>query len=126
MARKPRVHFSGALYHVMSRGNQGQAIFKDDWDRERYLDILKENENRLGYRLYAYVLMGTGQGDGLGGQRVGRVEQSRAGKGFIPRFSGVKQRFRETGRGVGEKSGAAWSSGNALRRIEERATPKKM
>jgi hypothetical protein len=30
MARKPRVHFTGALYHVMSRGNQGQAIFKDD------------------------------------------------------------------------------------------------
>ena len=26
MARKPRVHFTGALYHVMCRGNQGQAI----------------------------------------------------------------------------------------------------
>ncbi|MGH9363694.1 MAG: transposase [Thermoanaerobaculia bacterium] len=58
MARKPRVHFSGALYHVMSRGNQGQSIFKDDRDRERYLDILKANEKRFGYRLYAYVLMG--------------------------------------------------------------------
>jgi len=33
MARKPRVHFSGAFYHVMSRGNQGQKIFKDDRDR---------------------------------------------------------------------------------------------
>jgi hypothetical protein len=30
MARKPRVHFTGALYHVMSRGNQGQAIFRED------------------------------------------------------------------------------------------------
>jgi len=57
MARKPRVHFSGALYHVMSRGNQGQAIFRDDGDRERYLDLLKESQERFGYRLYAYVLM---------------------------------------------------------------------
>jgi len=58
MARKPRVHFSGALYHVMSRGNQGQSIFKDDRDRERYLDFLKESQERFGYRLYAYVPMG--------------------------------------------------------------------
>jgi len=57
MARKPRVHFTGALYHVMSRGNQGQAIFKDDQDRERYLGFLKEGQKRFGYRLYAYVLM---------------------------------------------------------------------
>jgi putative transposase len=58
MARKPRVHFAGALYHVMSRGNQGQSIFKDDRDRERYLDFLKEGQKRFGYRLFAYVLMG--------------------------------------------------------------------
>lgn len=58
MARKPRVHFAGALYHVMCRGNQGQAIFKDDRDRERYLDFLKESQKRFHYRLYAYVLMG--------------------------------------------------------------------
>jgi REP element-mobilizing transposase RayT len=58
MARKPRVHFTGALYHVMCRGNQGQSIFKEDQDRERYLGFLKEGQKRFGYRLYAYVLMG--------------------------------------------------------------------
>ena len=58
MARKPRVHFTGALYHVMSRGNQGQKIFKDDRDCERYLDFLREGQKRFGHRLYAYVLMG--------------------------------------------------------------------
>jgi REP element-mobilizing transposase RayT len=58
MARKPRVHFAGALYHVMSRGNQGQSIFRDDRDRKRYLEFLKESQERFGYRLYAYVLMG--------------------------------------------------------------------
>ena len=57
MARKPRVHFTGALYHVMCRGNQGQSIFTDDQDRRRYLGLLRECQKRFGYRLYAYVLM---------------------------------------------------------------------
>lgn len=42
----------------MCRGNQGQQIFKDDRDRQRYLDLLQESQERFGYRLYAYVLMG--------------------------------------------------------------------
>ncbi len=57
MARKPRVHFSGALYHVICRGNQGQQIFSDDADRRRYLDLLQEIQQRFDFRLYAYVLM---------------------------------------------------------------------
>ena len=32
MARKPRLHYVGALYHVMVRGNGGQDIFADDED----------------------------------------------------------------------------------------------
>jgi putative transposase len=58
MSRKPRVHFTGAFYHVMTRGNQGQKIFKDDKDRKRYLEFLKEGQKRFGFRLYSYVLMG--------------------------------------------------------------------
>ncbi len=52
------MHFAGALYHVMCRGNQGQSIFRDDRDRQRYVELLKESRQRFGYRLYAYVLMG--------------------------------------------------------------------
>ena len=33
MARKPRLHIPGGLYHVMLRGNGGQDIFIDDEDR---------------------------------------------------------------------------------------------
>jgi hypothetical protein len=33
MARKPRLHVPGGLYHVMLRGNGGQDIFFDDEDR---------------------------------------------------------------------------------------------
>ena len=29
MARKPRIEYAGALYHVMNRGDRRQAVFKD-------------------------------------------------------------------------------------------------
>ena len=57
MARKPRVHFPGALYHVIARGNRHQPIFLDDNDCERYLFLLREYKKRFSYLLYAYVLM---------------------------------------------------------------------
>jgi len=41
MARKIRVQYAGAVYHVMSRGNQGNPIFRDDRDRERFVETLK-------------------------------------------------------------------------------------
>jgi len=39
MARKLRVYFSGALYHVICRGNQSQRIFSDDGDPQRDLNL---------------------------------------------------------------------------------------
>lgn len=58
MGRKPRVHFPGALYHVISRGNQRQALFRSDLDRSHYLELLSHYQKRYEFRLYAYVLMG--------------------------------------------------------------------
>lgn len=58
MARKPRIHFPGALYHVISRGNQRQEIFRSASDRSHYLQLLSRFQRRYGFRLYAYVLMG--------------------------------------------------------------------
>jgi putative transposase len=57
MGRKPRVHFPGALYHAIARGNQRQAIFRSDADRRHYLDLLKQFRTRYDFHLYAYVLM---------------------------------------------------------------------
>jgi len=33
MARKLRVQYPGAIYHVMNRGDRREPIFKDDKDR---------------------------------------------------------------------------------------------
>ena len=57
MARKPRIHFVGALYHVISRGNRGQVIFRDEGDYERYWRFLGEYKKRYGVVFYAYALM---------------------------------------------------------------------
>lgn len=57
MARRPRIHFPGALYHVISRGNQRQDLFLDEEDLKTYLAYLSEYKLRYPFRLYAYALM---------------------------------------------------------------------
>ena len=57
MARKARVEFGGAIYHVLDRGDRREAIFRDDADRERFLATLGEGCGRTGWRVHAWVLM---------------------------------------------------------------------
>jgi putative transposase len=57
MARKPRIHFPGALYHIISRGNRRQNIFREHRDYQRYLEFLKEYKVRYRFSVYAYALM---------------------------------------------------------------------
>jgi putative transposase len=57
MARRPRIEFEGAFYHVLTRGNQKQEIFLEDSDFLKYLEILFDYKNRYRFLLYAYVLM---------------------------------------------------------------------
>ncbi len=58
MARPPRLEFPGAVYHVVVRGNERRAIFRDDEDRERYLGRLAHYRERFGFRLLGFCLMG--------------------------------------------------------------------
>ena len=57
MARKPRIEYSGAFYHIIVRGNQRQDIFLADDDRNEYLKRLIRYKEKCGFILYAYVLM---------------------------------------------------------------------
>lgn len=59
MARPPRVEYPGALYHVISRGNQRQKIFRAAADHARYCQLLDQYQHRYGFHLFAYVLMPT-------------------------------------------------------------------
>ena len=57
MPRKPRIEYAGAFYHVITRGNQKQKIFKDTRDYEKYLQIVASYKQRQHFHVYAYVLM---------------------------------------------------------------------
>ncbi len=57
MSRPLRLQFPGAVYHVTSRGNAGQAIFADDRDRARFLDLLAREIEQQRWRCHAYCLM---------------------------------------------------------------------
>jgi hypothetical protein len=50
MARKLRVEYPGAIYHLMSRGDRRELIFLDDQDRERFVETLGEACAKTGYR----------------------------------------------------------------------------
>src|ERR1039458_1130885 len=71
MARKVRIQYAGAIYHVMNRGDRREAIFEDDEDRERrraglseddedrerLLETLTQACQKTGWQVHAYCLM---------------------------------------------------------------------
>lgn len=57
MARKPRIHYSGAVNHVIARGNNKENIFYKNADKAMYLDLLKKYRDKYDFLLYAYALM---------------------------------------------------------------------
>ena len=57
MTRPLRLEAEGAVYHVIARGNERKAIFRDNRDRERYLEGLARYRERFGFRILAYCLM---------------------------------------------------------------------
>ena len=57
MARQLRIEYPGAIYHVMSRGDRREAIFRDDEDRRRFLATLAEACGKTGWQVLALCLM---------------------------------------------------------------------
>ena len=58
MARKLRVEYPGAVYHVMNRGDRREPIFKDDKDRVLFVETLAECCGKTGWEVHALCLMG--------------------------------------------------------------------
>jgi putative transposase len=57
MARKLRVEYPGAIYHVINRGDRQEPIFKSDEDRNLFLTCLDQCCSKTGWQVHAYVLM---------------------------------------------------------------------
>lgn len=57
MARPLRVLRADGWYHITARGNERQAIFRDDRDRQRFLSWIEESVELYGWFVHGYVLM---------------------------------------------------------------------
>lgn len=58
MARPLRIEQADTFYHVLNRGNERRAIFRDDPDCQAFLSRLGRCGQRFGLDVHAYVLMG--------------------------------------------------------------------
>src|SRR3989338_3812253 len=57
MPRPLRLEFPGACYHVLSRGNERKAIFREGVDYEIFLGLLKDCADRFDLLVHAWCLM---------------------------------------------------------------------
>ncbi len=57
MARPLRLQYSGACYHVTSRGNEKKPIFRNQKDREKFLGYLESAVVRYGAIIHVWCLM---------------------------------------------------------------------
>ena len=58
MSRPLRIEFSGAIYHVTSRGDRRELIYRDDVDRVAHLEVIAQAMSRFDAEVLAYCLMG--------------------------------------------------------------------
>ena len=57
MPRQLRTQYEGPIYHLMSRGDRREEIFRDDLDRKSFLQALGAACEKTGWQLHAYCLM---------------------------------------------------------------------
>jgi REP element-mobilizing transposase RayT len=57
VTRPLRIEFPGAVWHIISRGNERRDIYRDDDDRRRFLGFLAHAIREHHWRLHAWVLM---------------------------------------------------------------------
>ncbi len=57
MPRKSRIDAPGALHHIICRGIERRAIFKDDYDRDRFVERLATVLEQTGTLCYAWALI---------------------------------------------------------------------
>ncbi|MBI5693763.1 MAG: transposase [Verrucomicrobia bacterium] len=57
MARKLRLEYAGACYHVINRGNYRRDLFAGKGAAESFEGCLFEGAERFGWRVHAYVIM---------------------------------------------------------------------
>jgi putative transposase len=57
VVRSLRIEYEGAVYHVTCQGNEQKTIFKDDYDKNKFLELSNDGLKTYTIILYCYVLM---------------------------------------------------------------------
>jgi len=57
MPRSARVITENGCYHIITRGNQRQTVFKEVEDYEKYLFVLTRYKKEYKFKLYCFCLM---------------------------------------------------------------------
>ena len=57
MPRAPRIKGEESTYHVIGRGNERREIFRQNQDKERFLETLARTKTKFKFNLYGYCLM---------------------------------------------------------------------
>jgi REP element-mobilizing transposase RayT len=92
MARKPRLFYPGAVYHVLLRGNAGQDIFFQIQDQEYFCRLLQEGHEKFGHRIHAFCLMANHVHLAL---QVADIPLSRVMQSLSQRYTGWINRQRK-------------------------------
>ena len=71
MARKLRLQYPGAIYHVMNRGDHSEVIFRQDKDRELLLATLSEACQKTDWQGYGLCFIPA---------KVGRIPRRYSGR----------------------------------------------
>ena len=58
VARRPRIEFPGATYHVINRGNFRKDLFSPEGSAKAFEKVLAQTCAKCGWRLGAYCIMG--------------------------------------------------------------------
>ncbi len=138
MARKLRVQYPGAVYHVMNRGDRREPIFNDDQDRLLFLETLGEACEKTDWQIHAWCLMSYPLYLQEPAKRPAWLRVDRLlGEWGIPRDSPAgREQFagrmeaRRRAEGAGEYEPHGWCLGSEefrqelLAQVSELATPK--
>ena len=57
MGRARRIHVPGTIHHVVNRGNNRQAIFRQERDYRDYLEVVARCKRKYAFEVFAYCLM---------------------------------------------------------------------
>jgi putative transposase len=58
LARPLRINYEHAFYHITGRGNERKRVFYGSADCAKFKEYLRQAQQRYGFILHAYVLMG--------------------------------------------------------------------